>query len=132
MLIHHSARAHLIISEPITTIRAVLGDAKRYPQWILALNEVRESADGRFFVIARKVLRGRLHLEASDHHVTTTITLPGLRETSHWQLHFDGQATHVTHVIHWRGPLTGMIAGREIHRVPANRLRRLRELCQVA
>lgn len=125
----HSARAHLIISEPITTIRQVLRDAAAYPQWNPALDEVRQTGEGRFAVTARKVLRGRMRLEETERHFTTTITLPGLREISHWQLHFDGHATHITHVMHWRGPLAGVIGGREIRTVAAKRLRRLQELC---
>lgn len=125
----HSARAHLIIDQPVSTIRQVLGDAKAYPQWNPALDEVGEGENGRYVVTARKVLRGRLRLEESARHITATITLPGLREISHWHLHFDGRATHVTHVLHWRGPLASVIGGREIRSLPAKRLRRLQELC---
>ncbi|MDO5727577.1 MAG: hypothetical protein Q4Q03_06610 [Bowdeniella nasicola] len=122
---HQRARAHRVLFHRGDLLHRILADPPGYPEWNPGLERIEKADDGGFHIVTKRLLRGRLTIATTSHHVAVTIDLPGLHEISHWELHDDGARTHITHALRWRGALVSVIDTDVIRAQPAKRLLRL-------
>lgn len=117
------------IAASATAITEVLLDAPQLPLWNPALSSVSPPRmNGSHSIVALRVLHGRLRYVDNPIGITMLITIPGLRELSHWFIQSRGNKTSPTlieHRVRQQGPLASLIGAHEAEKVPLKRLDRL-------
>lgn len=104
----------LIDAEP-TTVRAILLEPLRLPEWNPAFVELRgpETAEENigYGLTGIRGLRGTFQYSSiRPDFIQMDWTVPGMRETSAWQLAPSGRGTTVTHTVGRSGSLALLLA----------------------